>query len=105
MFVTHLQRHSAVLQALLRLGQADAAARFNVGVAPGKFALILGILRAHAVLQKRQRFQQLLVRELFDLWSATSRRKSKTYWWTKFGSSQSRRRPGKALMGAVKRRG
>jgi hypothetical protein len=36
-----------VLQALLRLGQADTAAGLNIGVALREFALIHGILGVH----------------------------------------------------------
>lgn len=54
-------------QALLRFGQADAAAGLDIGVALRKFALILGILGPQAVLQIRQRLQQLLGSELLDL--------------------------------------
>ena len=63
----HRRRRSAAIQTLLRLGEADAAARFDVGVTLREFALVGGILGAQQVLQLSHRLQQLIMRELFNL--------------------------------------
>jgi len=47
----HRRRGSAAIQTLLRLGEADAAARFDDGVTLREFALVGGILGAQQVLQ------------------------------------------------------
>ena len=47
----HRRRRSAAIQTLLRLGEADSGARFDVGVTLREFALVGGILGAQQVLQ------------------------------------------------------
>jgi hypothetical protein len=63
----HRRRSSAAIQTLLRLGEADAAARFDDGVTLREFALVGGILGAQQVLQLSHRLQQLIMRELLNL--------------------------------------
>lgn len=46
----HRRRSSAAIQTLHRLGEADAAARFDVGVTLREFTLVRGVLSAQQVL-------------------------------------------------------